>query len=499
MVLNLDTLTEELLNRIVSFVSPHSSLWSLVLVSRTLNRLATPYLYETVNFKGASPDTGIRHLIPFAFLAFQKPYIASSVRSLSIRDTYGTPDQGLEPLNDDDAQSETDETEDKNEESHGRKGWPNHPDRDQIIRSAIEGVGYTGGEVDRWFTALLEGDDEATILSILLPHLKKLRRLDLSQDWIGDEDDLVSTFRKASKREEPFNQGDSFTCLTDILVAGYGDKYPVSPIMLGACLGLPALRRLHGLKMGENEQDEATQTMIEIPKGSSSIEEIELRETKLYSEDLKLLLSVPKALKTFIYDLGHSWAWYAVDTNDILEGLSHHTESLQSLVLDHPDYAEEMDNDYYAPMEFSAFTKLGYLKASVLYLGGSGNRDACSLKKTFPQSLKKLCVTYFGEGSYCPLVMYELHQVLEQKEQYLPNLEELILEGQFKKQPETLELAKDIMRCVSAKGVRVELVDDAYRRTWSGSEQGWGVDEAIDWQPTLARGLGEREILNIEL
>jgi hypothetical protein len=428
MVLKLDTLTEELLTRIVSFVEPHSSLWSLALVSRTLNRLATPYLYKTVDFKGGSHDAGITYLIPFAFLTFQEPHIASFVRSISIRDTYGTPERGLDPLEGnaqiekdesqdsdaqddekeqseaDDAQDEEDEPSEKQDtpgdndeksedndtkddsdtEGSTRKGWPDHPDREQVIRSAIEGIGYTGEDVDEWLAALLKGDDESVILSILLPHLKKLRRLDISHDWMGDEDSLVSTLRKASKREKPFNQGNKFSSLTDVLVAGYDDKYTVPPIMFGACLGLPALRRLHGLKIGENEQDEATETITEIPKGSSSIEEIELRESKLYSEDLKLLLSIPKALKTFIYEVGHAWAWYSVDTNDILEGLSRHAESLENLVLDHPDFVEESEDDNFAPMEFSAFTRLEYLKASVLFLGGSGHRHTCTLKNTFP-------------------------------------------------------------------------------------------------------------------
>jgi hypothetical protein len=96
--------------------------------------------------------------------------------------------------------------------------------------------------------------------------------------------------------------------------------------------------------------------------------------------------------------------------------------------------------------------------------------------------------------------MYELCQLLELKEQYLPNLEVLILEGELNAYPKTLELAKDIVRCVSDKSVRIEVVDDAYRRGYSREfEKGWGIDETIEWQPTMANAVGEKKIYEIEL
>jgi hypothetical protein len=308
MHINLDTVTDEVLTRI-SFVTPQSSLYSVALVLRILNRLATSYLYATVNFKDGHADTGVKYLIPFAFLAFQKPYIASLVRSFSIRDTFGTGGRygylgRVEEL----INGDNFDPDDK----YARRGWPDHPDRDQIIRSAVEWLGYTGEEVDEWLATLLAGDDESAILAILLPNLKKLCHLDLCNDWLGPvdvEDRLVSTMLNVSQREKPFDKGDYFSALTDVLIAGHGDKYPTSPVMLGACLALPALRRLYALNMGENGQDEATASLAKLLKGNFPVEEIELRESRLYSEDLKHMLSVPKALKTFIYEMGQPWVW----------------------------------------------------------------------------------------------------------------------------------------------------------------------------------------------
>jgi len=57
--------------------------------------------------------------------------------------------------------------------------------------------------------------------------------------------------------------------------------------MIGACLGLPSLRRIHAIDIGENEQDERTKSLVDPQEGGSSVEKIELRGSKLYSEDLK--------------------------------------------------------------------------------------------------------------------------------------------------------------------------------------------------------------------
>lgn len=491
MALKLETLTEEILTRIISFVTSQSSLYSVALVSRTLNRLATSYLYEAVNFNGASSDTGVKYLIPFSFLAFEKPYTASLVRSFSIRDAYGLPSDSGELCR-------LDELDANDEDS--RRGWPSRPDRDQIIRSAIKGIGYTGEEVDEWLALLLAGNDESAILAILLPHLKKLCRLDLNGDWLDSDDHLVSTMRKVSQGEKPFDKGDTFSALTDVLVAGNDDKYPTSPIMLGACLGLPSLRRIHALNMGQNEQEEATELLADLQEGGSSVEEIELRGSKLYSEDLEHILSAPKALRTFIYEVGQAWAWYPVDTNDIHEGLSRHKESLESIVLDHPDFFEEQEDDNLEPMVFRDFTNLEYLKVSNLFLGGTDDHDTCSLLKAFPKSLNRLCITYCNESGHCQKVMPALLKVLRSKKRYLPNLEALTLEGQFNDHPEYLESVKDIVLCATGKGVTVEVADDAYRRGYEGtSERGWGIHETVEWQEVYSNKVGERQILQIEV
>ena len=81
-------LSEELLVRIINFVD-YPSVTPLALVSQTFNRLTTPQLYATVDFKGAYPDIGVTYLIAFTFDILQNPDLASSVRSFSIRGDFG--------------------------------------------------------------------------------------------------------------------------------------------------------------------------------------------------------------------------------------------------------------------------------------------------------------------------------------------------------------------------------------------------------------------------
>jgi hypothetical protein len=54
-----------------------------------------------------------------------------------------------------------------------------------------------------------------------------------------------------------------------------------------------------------------------------------------------------------------------LDTKDIHEALSSHEESLENIVLDHPDSLDEQEDDNFAPIDFSAFEKLEYLQVSV--------------------------------------------------------------------------------------------------------------------------------------
>jgi hypothetical protein len=166
------SLSEELLIQIINFVE-YSTLLSLTLVSQTFNRLTTPCIYGNVQFWGGSIYEGVTYLIPFTFLILQKPNIASLIWSFYIRDHFGD-SETLNPLRSDLKRGEW---------APDRKGWPSHPELDRILRKAVEDVESDQPEQTKLLEIVRNGSDEGAILSILLPKLPNLHRLDLVHDW----------------------------------------------------------------------------------------------------------------------------------------------------------------------------------------------------------------------------------------------------------------------------------------------------------------------------
>ena len=198
-----------------------------------------------------------------------------------------------------------------------RKGWPSHLDVDSIIRNAVEDVESEEGEREKLYEDVRKGNNEGAILSILLPKLTNLRKLDLAHGWLGAGSHLLRFLHKVAKWDAPFDKRRAFANLLDVLIAGYDGKYSKAPDWFGACLELPSIRRLHGYQLGNNEQDSITTTMAELGSRTSPVEELELRESKLYAEDLDRVLKACGSLKTFIYEVGHAWVWYPLRTQDI--------------------------------------------------------------------------------------------------------------------------------------------------------------------------------------
>ena len=168
------SLSDELLVHVVNFID-YPSLKLLALVCRTLNRFATPQIYARVNFKSAHRVGGVKYLIPFTFHLLQNPDLASLVRSFSIRDAFSCEKKYFAPL--------TLPYEEKYKDD--RIGWPAHPDLETILRNAVKDVESDAEEREKLFRNVRDGYDEGSILTILLPKLTSLRKLDLAHDWLG--------------------------------------------------------------------------------------------------------------------------------------------------------------------------------------------------------------------------------------------------------------------------------------------------------------------------
>ena len=215
---SLDSLNVELLDKILSFVQPRSTLYQLALVSWTLNSLATRHLYRHVFLDSDCPNGGIRHMLPFTFLILRKPCIASLVRSFTFRGRFH------------------DENYSSSHPSERRLLWPKHPERDNILRRLIKKISHSEEEELEWHQAVLPGiapQDDA-ICSLLLISLPNLRRLDFEITGYH-VDFLTRIFSRIASSEPPFDVNPVFTKLSDIMLAGSNDRYSTDYVLLGAC------------------------------------------------------------------------------------------------------------------------------------------------------------------------------------------------------------------------------------------------------------------------
>jgi hypothetical protein len=284
---SLHALSEELLFRIINYFDDYHTLCAVCLISKTFNRIATQKLYSEVHLIQANIDTGVKHLIPFAFLIFQKPHVASWVRSFSIRGHYG-PKRDLIRLEDIGTHRFY-----KDHPEWRRRGWPDSKEVDSVIESAVSKLGYEGAEKQRWIKSLRGGNDESEILAILLSNLPNLRRLDLADGGhndLFDDDALLALFARIGKRDPILEKYAHFSNLEEVMMAGTETKYPIGSDSFGTCAGLPAIKSLYGFKIGEEEQEEASATYKGLGKGTSTLEMIELRESKYVILRLKIPL-----------------------------------------------------------------------------------------------------------------------------------------------------------------------------------------------------------------
>jgi hypothetical protein len=523
------SLPQELISHIVQFVEPQSALVPLCQANRKIGRIAIAHLYADVHLKGSYADTGVKHLLPFTFLMWESPSHAKLVRSFSIRDTWsedaGIPEDDPDPSN-----------------PHARRPWPKHDRLEVVLRAKIAEVTDDKEQAQAWYEAIKHGSDEDAVLALLFPALPKLRKLDLSPSPFIEAHHLLDMFQSLGAREKPFqalprtiepNSLLPFSCLTDVLTAGYDGKYPSSPTYFGGALHLPCLRRLYGYRIGEESQDKVTPIIAALAPHSSPVECIELRCSKLYSDDLVAILRAcePGVLKTFMYEIGCSWAWVPVQHNKILEGLEPHAAYLEALSLSHEDYYpyqgdEGSDQENPCALSFSHFTALKKLKIAPVFvwghdgLFGAPNAEGpeeqrrevpdfrAKLWRSLPPALEELWITrvrevgVFGnDGQTAPFVPMHLfpalEEVLHMKQQAFPNLKQLKLEGPLHMlSTSTINIWK-FVHLAESHGVACVLVNSSEEYPYQGTseEASWDWKEDVEWQTCIRNQRFPKRIL----
>lgn len=234
----LEVLSEEILDRIISYMKDLKCLAALNRVSKRFYRLSLPHLYGNVIFEAGTSDQGVEYLRPFTFLMLQKPDLAALVRSFSLRQTYqtyGSCDPAWDP-----------------EQKVAWKHWPKHPDLESILHAAVRQAAQSEEELIPWWKNVHDGFNEAAILALLLPALIKLQFLDcpFCFEYDGDGDGVQSTYTLnmlglAAERHEGSDGRPIFSDLTDVMVPGVSDKsvFPSRAVWLSPLLSMCSSRQ----------------------------------------------------------------------------------------------------------------------------------------------------------------------------------------------------------------------------------------------------------------
>ncbi|KAG4440857.1 hypothetical protein IFR05_003670 [Cadophora sp. M221] len=478
----LESLSEELLVRIVTFTD-RPSLPSLALASRTMNRLTNPELYASIDFKGASGDKGVEFLIPLTYCLLKNPDLATLVRSLSIRRKFGSAEDDFDydvliPLV-------------EGGDNEFRKGWPSSADPqdiDALLQRAVGDMEDTEQGKDKLFNTVRNGTDEGSIIAILLSNLPNLRSLDVAAGMTNARFELLRFFQRVAKREAPFDRKPVLTNLSDVLISGWDQEIPSSSDLLGAYLGLPSIRRLHGHEMMTNYGGRVWEIVGALGRGTSPVEELELRASQLGGEDLERVLNSCRNLKTFICEIDHDWSLYPGRVSDIMKSMKAVEKTLENLVLEHGHglFYDHTGEDGVVAVSLANFKELRYLKILSFFLEGYVQDQKVDLMSIFPASLENLHLTYRRHPNLCVLwLLSALQQAIEHKDAIFSALRKLTVEGPYLGDLNRLEEIKELVLTAKENGVEIVILagDGLYACHWIETpERGWGIDEEVEWK-----------------
>lgn len=497
---SLSSLPAEIIDHIISFIQqPH--LVNLALVSQEFNAFTTPHLYRHVYFKRHYLGASIEYLLPFTFHILQKPGIASLVRSFALTYRNEEPDRAV------------------------KCSWPaGSEELLNILKPVNEAAAHSSEEKLELFNLIL--DESIAVLVLLLPALYKLRRLymtiSFNDDNNGDGTDsyqfdkyLSPLIRHVGTRQKPFDTHPGFTHLTDIMIDGCDEEYSSHPDTFLACCTLPAVERIYGHCLGAVRADNVTQLIAKLPTKSSNVVSIELRCSKLYPAVFSQLLAACKKLKTLIYELGcATYVWVPVHTQEIRHALKPHEEWLEELCLDHRYYFDWDKEGEAVALSFKAFKSLRHLKVAAVYLFGHESSWPMSnsifntnvdkglrthLVRRLPESLQKLHIMFCERVLLVVWVADALEELLKLSETCVPNLKELVLEGEFEGREDSqalLDKMARILRVADAKHITTVVLHNSYQR--GDVERAWGIDETVEWEPRKSNQMRPRTMLTVQ-
>lgn len=329
----------EIISQIVCHLDK-PSLRKLVLSSRQLNTITTPYLYDDIEILGHSQSWSLPASTKFrnlAVLLLKRPHLARYVRHSTMR---------------------------KNSSIDSRNGQLGIAHVPQSLWTAIASATHSKEEERQWLedVSFTKSINEDAMMALLLPALPNLTTLDLT---LGEYVMYFSRMmQRASRKEKPFDRTPALKQLSDIMYAQNGrvctyyneeledtdrdndeeggrQKFSEHSVMP---LSRPAVSRIFGLK-SSFQDGFTTQEPWVLPLAcgfSSQLSHLELRECLLNSQAVVDLLRVPNALKNFIYEVTPETPDSSILNVNIYRAMEYQMSSLENIWLDCVPWNEEL-------------------------------------------------------------------------------------------------------------------------------------------------------------
>jgi hypothetical protein len=271
-------LSEELLANIVSLTA-RDLLPKICLVSKTFNRLATPYLYSSITLDDSSDNSDSLTLARLAYTIFASPDYAPLVKSIVIHGWHpGEEEDGAGTVN----------------------KWSTFGVKDtgEVLRKQCVAIANSDQEADNLYNKIKSGRNQDAIMTLLLANLPNLQMMDINFGMLEEHADFITLFELIANRIELSSTSDKrsipyFPVPIDIMVKGTDDRYPNDTAHLALFFNISNLHSIYGWKMGDqaNElQEDRDNPFAKLRPRSCHVAYIELRMSKLHKRNLQFLL-----------------------------------------------------------------------------------------------------------------------------------------------------------------------------------------------------------------
>ncbi|ROV90495.1 hypothetical protein VMCG_09831 [Cytospora schulzeri] len=480
-----------------TLIPSQATLASLVRCSHQFYDVAAPHLYRSIDLSRTKLKDELRHLEVITALFLRKPELGRSVRHLAIRESNGS-----------DREDDPDDVMPTDAASALELAQSSEYFRDAIL-----------------LALLVQCLSKLTSLDLELMEPARLRFVQALLHLSGADQLLghVKTLCLGSSRPE-------------VRLDLWRDLFTLPSI---SSVYLHRVLALRGQTLwGCGPSSAAVHPLANLKPHSLDITHIEMRDCRIAPWELRRMLEVPKALRTFIYDIGEGTNEMEPPVNisykSVREALEQQKDSIEQIWIDYPhDYLFDEwggSGSSTRPMgSFAGFKKLKRFRIASTYLFGfTADTDIERLVDSLPEQLEMLHLTHGDEDEE---ITAGLQKLLEAKQQgrfeKLTGLSvEVCLPWLISKGREPLaadhnRVNKDVMAELvqKADGMKLEMrlfinhsqsrtyspprrVQSATRARWSGPERKeltWGFDGEVNWPPRMSGCMARPEYPEIKI